>query len=62
MVEQFLRKTANFTESPANTMSQPAVITLYPNCIFLPDKMVFTLEYSNKTIPVISGNTSAGYS
>jgi hypothetical protein len=37
-------------ESPADTTSQSAVISLYFNCRFLPDKMVFTPDYSNKTI------------
>jgi hypothetical protein len=54
-------KTAGFMESPVDTMFQQTVISLYTNRVFLPHKMIFSIECCRKAIPIIGGNTSAGY-
>ena len=61
MIEQFLWKTAGFTECPPDTVSQPAVIALYACRIFLPHRMVFTLKCYRKAIPVTGGCIPVAY-
>jgi hypothetical protein len=61
MIEEFLRKAASFTKSPANTLPQPAVIPLYTNSMFFSHEVIFSAKCSCKAIPAISSNTPTGY-